>query len=67
MGSVLRVGAGILAGIPVLFVLGWIIAQVGQGRLLLAALVVVGLFLLWSVASWLFVTVRGAGRWARRQ
>jgi hypothetical protein len=67
MSSVLRVGAGILAGIPVLILAAWIVAQVGQGRLLLAALVVVGLFIAWSVASWLFLTARGAGRWARRQ
>ena len=67
MGSVLRVLAGVLLGIPVLFLLGWILTQVAQGSLLLGAIVVVGLFVLWSVASWIFVTVRGAGRWARRQ
>ena len=67
MGSVLRVVAGVLLGIPVLFLLGWVLTQVAQGSVLLGAIVVVGLFVLWSVASWIFVTVRGAGRWARRQ
>ena len=67
MGSVLRVVAGVLLGIPVLFLLGWILTQVAQGSLLLGAILVVGLFVLWSVASWIFATVRGAGRWARRQ
>jgi hypothetical protein len=67
MGSVLRVLAGILIGIPVLILLAWVVAQVGQGSLAALGLLLVVSLLLWALGSWIFGTLRGVGRWARRQ
>ena len=67
MGSVLRVSAGILIGIPVLVLLAWVVVQVGQTSLaMLGLLLVVGLVLV-HLGLWVLSTLRGAGRWARRQ
>ena len=67
MGSVLRVLAGILIGIPALVLLAWVVTQVGQTSLaMLGLLLVVGLVLI-QLGLWVLGTLRGVGRWARRQ
>lgn len=58
---------GIGVGIPVMIFLAWIVATIGEGNILLAGGAFFALLGIGYLVGWLFKTLLGFGRWARRQ